>query len=120
MKYICIQDLYLDKYDAEGFRIENKYIRIPKGSIWEEDTECCKFIGGKDSIHLDRVWKSKKAKTHQWIEITKEHLTMNFQRFYEIGENVYVKGVRFSIKKVSKKADTPYLISTWMKPEWFD
>ena len=33
MKYICVQDLYLDKYDADGFHIENQYIRIPKDSV---------------------------------------------------------------------------------------
>lgn len=81
MKYICTQDLYLDNYDADGFLIENSYVRIPKGSVWEKDAESYKFIGGKDSIHLDRVWKSKKAKTHQWIEITKEHLKEYFAPF---------------------------------------
>lgn len=79
MRYICTQDLYLDKYDADGFLIENKYARIPKDSVWEEDTECCKFIGGKDSVHLDRVWKSKKAKTSQWIEIDKGTLLAYFK-----------------------------------------
>lgn len=71
MRYICTQDLYLEKYDDEGFHIENQYVRIPKDSIWEEDNESYKFVGGKDSIHLDRIWKSAKAKTHQWIEIDK-------------------------------------------------
>lgn len=80
MKYICTQDLYLDNYDVDGFLIENSYVRIPKGSVWEEDEETIKFIGGKDSIHLDRVWKSKKAKTHQWIEIEKTTLLAYFKQ----------------------------------------
>lgn len=73
MRYICTQDLYLDEYDADGFLIENKYAHIPKDSIWEEDTECCKFIGGKDSVHLDRVWKSKKQKQVNGLKLIKEH-----------------------------------------------
>lgn len=79
MRYICTQDLYLEKYDDEGFHIENQYVRIPKDSIWEEDNESCKFIGGKDSTHLDRVWKSAKAKTHKWIEIDKGTLLAYFK-----------------------------------------
>lgn len=120
MKYICTQDLYLDKYDADGFRIENKYVRIPKGSIWEEDKECIKFIGGKDCIHLDRVWKSKKAKTHQWVEITTEHFETNFQRFYEQGDVVSVNGVKYTLTKVDRRCNTPYLIATWVSPETID
>lgn len=79
MKYICTQDLYLDKYDDNGFIIENKYVRIPKGSIWEEDSTSPNFIAPSDSIHLDRIWKSKKAKTHQWIEIEKTTLLAYFK-----------------------------------------
>lgn len=77
MKYICTQDLYLDKYDADGFLIENSYLRIPKDSIWEEVHYT--MIGGVNTIHLDRVWKSKKAKTHQWIEIDKATLLAYFK-----------------------------------------
>ena len=82
-KYICTQDLYLDNYDDNGFLIEKSYTRIPKDSIWEEDKETIKFIGGKDSIHLDRVWKTKKAKTHQWIEIDKTTLLAYFKPLVE-------------------------------------
>ena len=120
MKYICIKNLYLDKYDDNGFPIENKYVRIPKGSIWEEDTKTPNFIASKDCVHLDRLFKSKKAKTHQWIEITKEHLETYFQRYYEKGDCISINGVKYTISKVSRKADTPYLISTWARPESFD
>lgn len=82
-RYICTQDLYLDKYDDDGFLIENQYARIPKDSIWEEDAESPKFITSNDSIHLDRVWKTKKAKTHQWIEIDKETLLAYFKPLVE-------------------------------------
>lgn len=78
-RYICTQDLYLDKYDDDGFLIENQYARIPKDSIWEEDAESPKFVAPNDSIHLDRVWKTKKAKTMQWIEIDKGTLLAYFK-----------------------------------------
>jgi len=122
MKYICTQDLYLDKYDENGFLIENKYVRIPKGSIWEEDNESYKLVGSQDCIHLDRVWKSKKAKTHQWIEITKEHFDTYFCRLYEQGDHVSINGVNYVISKVSKDKtlDNPYLVSTWVNPKYFD
>ena len=79
--YECIKDLYLDKYDDSGFYIENKYVRIPKGSMWEIDTHSPNMIASNDCAHLDRVWKSKKAKTHQWIEVTKAHLKEYFAPF---------------------------------------
>ena len=122
MKYICTQDFYLDKYDDNGFLIENKYVRIPKGSIWEEDKESYKLVGSQDSIHLDRVWKSKKAKTHQWIEITEEHLDTYFCVLYEQGDHISINGVDYVISKVSKDKtiNTPYLISTWVSPKCFD
>ena len=53
MKYICVKNLYLDKYDDNGFLIENKYVCIPKGSIWEEDEETPNFIASKDCVHID-------------------------------------------------------------------
>jgi len=120
MKYICTQDLYLDKYDENGFVVENKYIRIPKGSIWQVDSDCYNVIASQDCIHLDRIYKSKSAKSHQWIEITQEHLGLHFQRYYEQGDRVSINGIQYVISKVSRKADTPYLISTWAKAENFD
>lgn len=81
MKYICTQEFYLDKYDDNGFLIENKYMRIPKDSIWEVDNNLFRIIGNNDIIHLDRIWKSKKARTWQWIEIAKETLELNFKNY---------------------------------------
>lgn len=78
MKFVCKKDLYLDKYDDDGFLIENKKTHIPKDSIWEEDSDSCKLIGGPDSVRLNRIWKTKTAKTYQWIEITKKTLSMYF------------------------------------------
>lgn len=121
MKYICKQEFYLEKYDDNGFPIENKYTRIPKGSIWEEDINNPKFIASEDSVHLDRRYKSNKAKTSQWIEITKEHLNEYFERYYEIGDEVTINGVRFIITKTTKRTlSSQYLISTWVDAKYFD
>ena len=78
VRYICTKDLYLEKYDEDGFLIGNRYFIVPKDSIWETDNDFYNFIGGKKNIHLDRIWKSKNAKTHQWIEISKETLSEYF------------------------------------------
>lgn len=100
--YECIKDLYLEKYDDNGFPIENKYVCVPKGSKWELDAKSPNFIAPNDCVHLDRIWKSKKAKTHQWIEITKEHLSEYFAPFdgkwysvwwIDIGGNKYEKAI---------------------------
>lgn len=79
MRYICTQDLYMEKYDADGFLVENKYVHVPKDSVQEEDIKSYNLVGSKESVHLDRIWKSKKAKTHQWIEINKGTLLAYFK-----------------------------------------
>lgn len=79
MKYKCTQDLYLEKYDADGSIIENNYFRVPKDSVWEEDNQSYNIIGGRESVHLNRVWKSKKATTLQWIEIDRSTLIAYFR-----------------------------------------
>ena len=78
MFYKCIKELCIEKYDEDDFIIENKYFTVPKDSIWEQDVHQM-FIGGKEHVHLDRVWKSKKAKTSQWIEITLDYLEEYFE-----------------------------------------
>lgn len=86
MRYRCIKTLFLDKYDEDGFLMEGKYCIIPGGSIWELETEGRNLIAGPDCVHLDRVWKSKKAKTHPYIEIAKEHLAEYFEPIEQKGE----------------------------------
>lgn len=81
MLYKCIKDFYIENYDDNGFS-KDTYSRISKGSIWELDEEPYRFIGDDDSIRLLRIWKSKKAKTVIWIEISKE----TFEAFFEVVE----------------------------------
>lgn len=78
-RYKCIKGMLLEKYDADGFLMEGRYCTIPEGSIWELETESPNLISGPDCVHLDRVWKTKKAKTQPYIELTKEHLAEYFE-----------------------------------------
>lgn len=83
MIYECIQDFYLDAYDEDGFLCVGKHIYVPKGSRWkiQESKILISILGNEDNIHLERIWKSKKTKRYQWIEITKEHLSEYFAPF---------------------------------------
>jgi hypothetical protein len=86
MKYRCIKGYTVEKYDADGFLMEGKYFTIPVGSVWEVDSEFPNIVGSTDCVHLDRVWKSKKAKSNQWIEVTKETLVEYFEPIEQKGE----------------------------------
>lgn len=88
MKYRCIKEFSVDKYDEDGFLIEGKYLTVPVGSVWQrqESELIYNIIGDKDCVHLERIWKSQKAKSHPWIEITKEHLAVHFEPIEQIGE----------------------------------
>ena len=88
MQYRCIKEFSLEKYDEDGFLMEGKYLTVPVESVWErqESELIYNIIGDKDCVHLERVWKSKKAKSVQWIEITKEHLAEYFEPIEQKGE----------------------------------
>ena len=82
MEYRCIKELWLDRYDEDGFLVENKPFIVPVGSIWRvQESDLFSILGNDDNIHLDRIWKSKKAKTRPWIEISKEHLSTHFEPY---------------------------------------
>ena len=88
MQYRCIKTMFLDKCDEDGFLMEGKYMTIPEGSVWErQETErIYNIVGDKDCLHLERIWKSKKAKSVHWIEITKERLAEFFEPIVQKGE----------------------------------
>ena len=79
MQYRCIKEFAVEKYDEDGFLVEGKYFVVPVGSLWKVDSEFPNIVGDTDCVHLDRVWKSKKAKSRQWLEVTKE----NFAEYFE-------------------------------------
>lgn len=76
MKFKCIKAFSVEKYDEDGFCICGKYQNIPEGSLWQIDTDKSRVIGG--TVRLVRVWKTKKAKTVQWLEISNDALYKHF------------------------------------------
>ena len=72
MKYKCKKSFCVDKYDDDGFMIENATIVIEEGKIYELDKTGCMMIGEKDHVHLDAVDDGS------WLEITKGTLEENF------------------------------------------
>ena len=72
MLYKCKKELCVQKYDEDGFLIENEFFTVQKDSIWEQDVHQM-LIGGKEHVHLDNV------KNTQWIEITFDILEECFE-----------------------------------------
>lgn len=74
-KYKCKKSFYVDKYDDDGFLIENDGMVIEEGKIYELDESGYMMIDGSDHVHLDAVDKDDGL----WLEITKEHLEKYFE-----------------------------------------
>lgn len=72
VKFECIEPFSVEKYDDDGFHIENEYENIEKGEIFECDTESKDRVAGswKDTLQL--------TNDKHWIEITKEHVREYF------------------------------------------
>lgn len=64
-RYKCTKSFCVDKYDDDGFLIENSSIAIEEGKVYELDESGHMMIGGKDHVHLDAVDDGS------WLEITK-------------------------------------------------
>lgn len=71
-QYKCKKPFVVDKYDTDGFLIENSGVVIEKGKIYELDDSGHTMIGGE--IHLDSVDDGS------WLEITKDHLDEFFEQ----------------------------------------
>ena len=69
-QYKCIKSFCVDKYDDDGFMIENDSMVIEEGNIYELDESGHTMIGGE--VHLDAIDNGS------WLEITKEHLKEYF------------------------------------------
>lgn len=69
-QYKCKKSFYVEKYDDDGFLIENSDVVIDKGKIYELDESGGTIIGGE--VHLDSVDDGS------WLEITKESLEEYF------------------------------------------
>ncbi|MFR1834227.1 MAG: hypothetical protein ACLSX5_13885 [Lachnospiraceae bacterium] len=69
-RYKCKKPFCVEKYDADGFLIENSGVVIDEGKIYELEESGYTIIGGE--VHLDSVDDSS------WLEITKECLEEYF------------------------------------------
>lgn len=74
--YKCTKPFCVDKYDDDGFLIENSSIVIEEGKVYELNESEHMMIGGKEHVHLDNVDDGS------WLEITKEH----FEEYFELLE----------------------------------
>lgn len=72
-RYQCIKEIIFECCDDDGRIIENKYITIPIGSIWQESPYM--VSGGRDNIHLDREDLKDRS---EWCEPLRERLQENF------------------------------------------
>ena len=70
MKYKCIKNLYIDKYDEDGFSTDEWFF-VTVGSIWKVDNDTPKIIGDNDTVRLVSEYK--------WIEILKSTLSEHFE-----------------------------------------
>lgn len=76
MKYKCLKTFYLEKVNGDGFTLDDEYLTVPEGSIWQLPEEVdYRFLGGEVRLESDVIG---------WIEITEE----NFQEFFEECSNV--------------------------------
>lgn len=76
-RYKCKQTFYVDKYDDDGFLIENDTIVIEEGEIYELNESGNMIIGDSDHVHLDATDDAL------WLEITKETLEECFDLLEE-------------------------------------
>ena len=72
-RYKCIKSFCVDKYDNDGFLIQNATMVIEEGKIYEVDKSGYMMIGGSNHVHLDAVDDSS------WLEISEEHLEKYFE-----------------------------------------
>ena len=72
-RFKCKKSFCVDKYDDDGFMIENASMVIEEGKVYETDESGYMMIGGSNHVHLDAVDDGS------WLEITKEHLEECFE-----------------------------------------
>lgn len=70
-EYVCIKELCLETYDADGFRVENEFAFVEVGEIFQKSEEKFRCVGGTDSIRLEN--------DKQWLEISEETLNEYFK-----------------------------------------
>lgn len=73
--YRCKKQLMLDKYDDDGFLIENEVAFVEVGEIFETCEDYDLYIACKPAIHLELVHENIRT----WIEISPETLAEHFE-----------------------------------------
>lgn len=77
-RYRCIKSFQVDKYDNDGFDMEELYY-INEGDIYKLDIENPCLVPNSD-LHLDLVEDCNGNKdVDGWLEITKESLEEYFE-----------------------------------------
>lgn len=78
MRYQCIKGFSVNKYDDNGFLVENEYENIEIGSVWETGDADNMMIGGLDHIHLEN--------DDSWLEILKEMIDEYFKQIKPLND----------------------------------
>lgn len=71
-EYVCVKELCLDTYDANGFFEEEGNTFIKVGEVFQRSEDDYRLIGDSDSVRLDS--------DRHWIEISEETLNEHFKR----------------------------------------
>ena len=74
MKYKCKKTFLLDRYDDDGFCVED-YTQVNEGELFELCEDLFRVIGGE--IRLVGI------NNGQWLEISKETLAIYFEEVKE-------------------------------------
>ena len=75
MKYKCKKTFLLDRYDDDGFYVED-YTQVNEGDLFELCEDPFRVIGGE--IRLVGI------NNGQWLEISKETLAIYFEEVKEL------------------------------------
>ena len=78
MRYQCIKGFSVNKYDDNGFLVENEHENIEIGSVWETGDADNMMIGGLDHIHLEN--------DDSWLEIPKEMIDEYFKQIKPLND----------------------------------
>lgn len=70
-EYVCIKELCLDTYDANGFLEEQNNTIIKVGEVFQRSEDDYRLVGDKDSIRLDS--------DRHWVEIDEKTLNEYFK-----------------------------------------
>ena len=55
----CIKSFSVDKYNDDGYLIDDEYVLVEEGSIWELDENKSRVIDGDGLVNEDLVVRNK-------------------------------------------------------------